>query len=324
MVRVHKNDKRPASAPKVVVDYVRLWTPAVALVGGDVRLLRAAVLQGRPQRIADALAELDALADLMAFLRSNGVRLTGGEPHSLFIDEHLAGWERDVERRVKAGVIKEGTARSMVSRVVALGRRIGGPGYMLYQGGHTHRTPVNPPMPDVHFAQWELIARAQTTIISWRFQGLLYCCRGAGCESEDLRFLRGTHCVRRWDGALVIQIPGPHARTAIVLDRYADALEAVARQLGDDLIVGVWPHRNTPASDLVDAVQGGSDLMRPMPRALRRAYVVEMLCTDVSPLVLAEQLGRDSFAELESAAPYALGHSHDRSPLRVGAHGPLG
>lgn len=275
--------------------------------------------------MSEASALLDCLSDFVRFLGESGVSIRAGSDLSrTFTEVKLSAWERDLRRRVDAGVITQGTFNSRMSRLRVSLLRLGGSiehGRFLMQEGHTRRAALTPPMPDHDFLRWLQVADAQPDGIRLQFLVLLLACRGAGLSSEDLRTCRGNDVVRRMDGTTVIEVHGRCARTAIVLDRFADLLLTAAEGFGDALVIGTWSRRMNPTSDLVDAVRGGDELARPRPRALRRAYVVELMHTDVSPVVLKLQLGRESLSELEGAMPLVDPSGLDAGPLRRGMTG---
>ena len=313
------SDTRPNRSPRVVRAYVQRFEPS-KLDDDATAVVRRTVLLGSPQSNTEARDRLVATSDLVAFMIRQGVELDKKcRPRALINDSMLASWEQDMQHRVAAGELAESAAQSYFSRVRSLGLLLGLRGAYLHSRGHSRRQTVAPPMSDVHFVQWLAVAEAQSPIVSQRLLMHLMMCRGAGANATDERYIRGDSVVRRRDGALIIEIDGPSHRTAVMLDRYAEAFASLAARFGDQLLIGEWPHRENPASDLLVEVKGGLDLTRPLPAVLRRAYVVEMLSAGASVLDLKHQLGCKTLSEIQSAVPYATTKTFDSTPFRRGA-----
>ncbi len=312
-------DVRPGRIPGVVRDQVMNWKSPKLIAADEVALVRRMVLRRRPQRISEAFNQLDGLADYAQFLRQSGVILHAGtKPPVLFRDEYVMAYEMEVARRLERHEITASTRKTLVSRNLAMARALNVTGIQVVRGGRTSRTPVAEPMDDRDFAAWETTADAQPSRIRWHAQALLYGARGAGMDSGDFKETRGVHVHRRRDGAVVIDVQGEKTRLAVTLDRYGDQLLTVARELGEELLIGRWPHRHSPVSGLLDAIHGGHGLSRALPQPMRRAYVAELLSTDVSVVVLMRQLGRHSLTEIQNALPYAQTEHLDVTPLRRG------
>ncbi|UOY03701.1 hypothetical protein [Blastococcus sp. PRF04-17] len=285
----------------------------------ELSLVRSTVLRRSPQRISEASNQFDGLADYAGYLRQSGVVLHATtKPSVFFKDEYVMAYEMELTRRVERTEITAGTQRTLLSRNLALARDLKVTGIQVVRGGHTSRTAVGEPMADADVASWEIVADAQTRLVRLHLKALIYGARGAGMDSADFKETRGVHVHRRRDGAVVVEIQGERSRLVVVLDRYGDRLLALARELGDELLIGRWPHRESPVSDLLLAVRGGTGLPRPLPRSMRRAYVAELLSTDVSVVVLVRQLGRHSLTEIQNALPYAQTEHLDAGPLRRG------
>lgn len=323
MANARNNDKKPTRSPAVVRSYIGVWQPKRPLSSDATAFVRRTAKKCRPQAISEAKSLMDSMADLVVFLVEQGVSVrAGSDVPRIFDDTKLSAWEHDLRRRRDAGTMTQGTFNSRMSRLKVSLLRLGDDvehGAFMMQHGRTRRGPLTAPMPDDAFARWLQVADAQPEETRLRLYVLLLSCRGAGLGSEDFRMLRGSDIVRRADGTTVITVHGRRARTAVVLDRFAEALSRAAAHFGDDLVVGTWAHRVNPTSDLVDAIKGGHGLPRPMPRALRRAYVIELLSTDISALVLQRQLGGESLSEIEGAIPFIDPSHLDTSYLRCGA-----
>ena len=305
--------------PKEVARYVGKWKPRTALAADHVALVKKIARSRRPQSMTAAAKWLSVMADFIGVLASSGMSLNAGSSlRDVFTDSALASYEQHLRQREGAGALTAGSRRTKLSSVLAFARDLDASSDYLNTGGHTRRTePATDPMPDAAFAQWARLADLQSPAIAPQLKALLYCSRGAGLDGTDMRYVRGTSIRSRPDGAVVIDVPGPNKRIAIVLDRYGAPLLEAARQIGDGLCVGAWPHRNNPTSDLVNSLRGGQDLPRPMPRPLRRAYVMEMLQIPDLPVVrLFDQLGRGSLSEIESALAQIPRYLFDDTPLR--------
>jgi hypothetical protein len=322
--KVRKGDRVPAKSPAVVKAYIEGWTPKRPITPDALAFIRRTAKKLRPQTISEASSLLDSVNDLVYFLGQHGVAVTPRTSLSVaFDDNKLSAWERDLSRRVEAGEIKQSTFNTRMSRLKVSLLSLGGSvehGDFMMKRGRTRRGPLTSPMPDVDFARWLQVAQSQREGLRYRFLVLLLACRGAGLGPSDFRHLRGSDVLLRADGTTVVAIHGRIERVAVVLDRFAEPLREVAAWFGDDLVVGTWIHRENPTSDLVNVVCGGQGLARPMPRALRRAYVIEMLHTDISALVLREQLGGATLSEIEGALPYIDTSGLDRRALRTGQH----
>jgi hypothetical protein len=323
--KTRKGDRTPTKSPVVVRRYVGDWKPERALTEDALAFVRSTTKKLRPQTISEASSLLDTLTDLVRFLDKHGVAVVPRSSFDhVFDDNKLSAWERDLKRRVEAGEIKQSTFNTRLSRLKVSLVHLGGAiehGDFMMQTGRTRRGPLTSPMPDADFARWLQVALTQTEGLRLRFLVLLLACRGAGLGPSDFKHLRGSDVILRPNGTNVIAVHGRAERIATVLDRYAEPLREAAAWFGDDLVVGTWAHRENPTSDLVNAVRGGHGLARPMPRALRRAYVIEMLHTDIGAPVLREQLGGASLSELEGALPYVDTTGLDRRALRVGRTG---
>jgi hypothetical protein len=308
VAKTRRHDQVPHRSPEVVSRFIDGWRPKRPLSGDQLAFVRRIAKKCRPQSISEANSLLDTLTDLVLFLVESGVSVgPGSDPVRIFDDIKLSAWERDLRRRLSAGAITQGTFNTRMSRLKVSLLRLREElehGSFLMQRGHTQRGSRTPPMPDRDFDRWLQVADAQPDDLRLRFLVLLLASRGAGLASEDIRMLRGSEVLRRADGTTVIDVHGRNARVPVVLDRYADSLLAAASHFGDELVAGTWGRRVNPVGDLVDEVRGGHELPRPMPRALRRAYVIELMHTDTSALVLQRQLGGASLSELEGAIPY--------------------
>jgi hypothetical protein len=319
MPRARLVDARPSRVPKVVRDYVMKWASPKLVTADEVALIRYTVLRATPQRISEAANKLEGLADYAQFLRQSGVILHAGtKPPVLFRDEYVTAYEMEVDRRLARHEITAGTRKTLISRNLAVARALNVSGLQVVRGGRTSRVPVADPLSDADFAAWETVVGAQPPRIRLHAQALLYGARGAGMDSGDFKETRGVHVHRRRDGAVVVEVQGEKCRLAVVLDRYGEHLLAVARDLGEELLIGCWPHRHSPVSGLLDAIRGGSGLPRALPQPMRRAYVAELLSTNVSVIVLIGQLGRHGLTEVQSALPYAQTEHLDMAPLRRG------
>ncbi|MDP5182386.1 hypothetical protein QOZ88_07025 [Blastococcus sp. BMG 814] len=319
MPKARRIDARPGLIPKVVRTHVGSWESPKLSTCGELSAARRVVLKTRPQTISEAVNKLEGLADYVQFLRQSGVSTRAGtEPAVLFRDAFVVAYEVDLGSRLERHDITPGTHKTLLSRNLALARALGVSGIQVVRGGRTSRTAVSEPMSDAHFADWETVVDAQPPRIRLHAKALLYGARGAGMDSGDFRETRGVHVHRRRDGAVVVDIKGEKTRPAVVLDRYGDQFLAVAQDLGEELLVGRWPHRHSPVTDLLDAIRGGAGLPRPLPQTLRRAYIAEVLSADLSVAVLVRQLGRHSLSEIQNALPYAQVDQLDTAPLRRG------
>ena len=75
MTRAHEGDRRPPRIPAAVRAFIRGWRPARLSTDDHVELVRRAVSAARPQRVAEAINWLEAMAEYVACLCMAGVRL---------------------------------------------------------------------------------------------------------------------------------------------------------------------------------------------------------------------------------------------------------
>lgn len=257
------------------------------------------------QSIAEADRDLKTIQRLLIYVAEAGVVVRANTaPSELFSDENIIGYEQSLQHRRRAGDITASTMRTNTSRLIALVRDLDIESPTAAKRGHTHREArATTPMPDSAFTDWLQVARTQPSgIIGLRFTTTLLLCRGVGLSSSDLRVTRGTSVRRRRDGVVVVVIErGPAPRSAVALGRHAEQLLFLGVELGDQLVVGDPGRRRDPVGSLLDDVVGGVGLPRPLPRALRDAYILEMLHTPGLEIHrLWEQLGGKTLSAVEA------------------------
>jgi hypothetical protein len=315
--------------PVDVRAHISRWTPRDTRPEKHVDFIRRTARKARPQTITDARGTLAVLLDYVDFLTANGVAIRpSSDVVRIFDDNKLRAWERDVRIRVDSSVLTNGSANTLVSRMTVtlerLGKSVVHGRFLMGIGGTKRAGASTQPTRDADVARWLQVADAQPDDRGARFKVLVLAARGAGLGIADFRHLRGCDVVRRTDGVVTIRIVGDHARTAVVLDRFGSALLSASAHFGEHLVVGEWADSRNVTGDLVASIEGGAELDRKqLVRALRRAYVVEILQTDTNPIVIQQQLGAMSLSEIEGAIPFVDPTHLNRQALRTGAVAPM-
>jgi integrase len=126
---------------------------------------------------------------------------------------------------------------------------------------------------DAYFA---LAAHQSTEARRWRLTALLCLGLGAGLDGVDLRHTKGCHVAER-SGGVLVDVPGPRARTVPVLAAYYEALLEAAAFAGERFICGGEQlGRKNVTANLVAKLSGGSDLPRLEVARLRSTWLAEV------------------------------------------------
>ena len=155
-----------------------------------------------------------------------------------------------------------------------------------------------PPYTSAELARLEAEAANQATALRRRvLEALLALGVGVGLDGRWLGQVRGTHVTRSETGALLVAVPAPAARLVAVRDCYADRLERLAAQAGDELVIG-----GQPAKNRVSTVKGRlvlSDGAPPVdPGRLRATWLVAHLQAGTNAALLADAAGLEGLTSL--------------------------
>lgn len=120
------------------------------------------------------------------------------------------------------------------------------------------------------------LADAQPTAARrMRASGLICLGAGAGLIRSDLRLVRGTSVACR-SGGVLVDVPGPRARSVPVLDRYQDRLLEAAAFAGDAPVCGGDADgRRNITHPVVRALEGGGGLPRLDTSRLRSTWLAD-------------------------------------------------
>jgi len=269
---------------EVIAAYVPAGPPvAWPEVAGEVRAWVRAAQPGHRRR---ALQLLHAAAHLALWCQERDVPVRS---EVALRDSTVEAFCAAAERDGRHSTTTRATIRSRL-RCVAAAHAVPGnrpPAPTL------SRKRIRAPYSEVELAGYRALADAQSKPLRRRrLLALLAAGAGAGCGPVDLRHLHGTDITRAADGAVLVEIRGPHPRRVVADTAWAEVLLDAAGATGGGLLVGgVKADRRSVTTGLLARIEGGGDLPPLDPGRLRATWLARHLAAGTRLDVLMAAAG---------------------------------
>ncbi len=142
-------------------------------------------------------------------------------------------------------------------------------------------------------------------------------CAGAGCDSVDLRDMRGRHVHDFGPAGILVDIPGKRPRSVMVRREYEELVRVGMEGIGpDDLVIGKVPTRRGLVGKIVESAEILGDVPHIEAARLRATWLAWLMCRPVPLNVLLDAAGLISARTLIDLLPHLPAVDDDPRLLR--------